>query len=126
MKTTLKRPCSECPFRKIHMPGWLGPWKAQDIVNFVHRDGGLACHRTVRKDGKDTEGVQACAGAAIHMNKSVKCSKHKDMRELQDKMETAPADVIDGIIKWPHDFIAHHEQTPKQWMAKKRKQKETT
>lgn len=124
MKPANDKPCHECPFRKVHLPGWLGPWTAQDMADHIHRDGFFPCHKTIPRDERETkrDNMRPCAGAAIHMNRAVKRSADPVMAEAQQALKQAPADVIDSVFQWKQDFIDHHTQDLDEWI---RKNKET-
>lgn len=67
MKFNLKKPCSNCPFRKDCMKGWLGKERTEDIVNTILNDGTFACHKTT--EVKDEKEYSHCAGALILLDK---------------------------------------------------------
>lgn len=119
MKTELRKPCVECPFRKKHLPGWLGPWEANDLILHVHRDGAFPCHRTIKKDIPESE-MQSCAGATIHMNRSIKRSKNADHAAHQAILKDAPPEIVESVFEWQKDFIKHHTQDMATWLKKKK------
>ena len=120
MKTDLRKPCAECPFRKNHMPGWLGPWDAGDLIRHVHRDGKFPCHRTIKGNVPENQ-MQSCAGAAIHMNRAIKRSKDPDHAAHQEVLKDAPASIIESVFQWPQDFINHHTQDIGEWIKKQKR-----
>ena len=123
MKTDLKQPCVECPFRKKHLPGWLGPWTTPgEIVRHIHGDGLFPCHRTIKDKNPEAE-MQVCAGASIHMNRAIKRSRNADHARHQAKLKDAPPEVVDSVFNWPQEFIDHHEQDIGEWMKKKEQEK---
>jgi hypothetical protein len=52
-----KKPCSDCPWARKSIAGWLGGLTVQQWIMRVHSDDQIACHTL--------KGVQ-CAGAAIY------------------------------------------------------------
>ena len=69
MRTDLKSPCSQCPFRS-DIPVFLTLGRAREIV--AHMDGVFPCHKTVDNDEGDVPKVfappptaQHCAGHLI-------------------------------------------------------------
>lgn len=57
-----KSPCSDCPFRRDSIPGWLGELTVDDWVRLAHGEGKADCHTQVRGNGEGW----ACAGLAIY------------------------------------------------------------
>lgn len=74
MKTDLRKPCNDCPFRRTSPRGWLGPWTAPDLL-FSLGWTPFPCHQTIRREGQsyDDNTLQGCAGAAIFLNN--KCER---------------------------------------------------
>lgn len=68
------RPCSDCPWRVNAVPGWLGPYDADEWLALAHSDEPIACHQTINEDecNEDGEadweqrGLRQCRGAAIY------------------------------------------------------------
>lgn len=51
----MKAPCSNCPFRKDTMKGWLGRERMKGILE----SGSFTCHKTT---GRRDEDLKQCAG----------------------------------------------------------------
>lgn len=51
------KPCSDCPWRRAALPGWLGSLTAEEWLSAVHGEAQIDCH--VQFD-------RQCAGAAIY------------------------------------------------------------
>jgi hypothetical protein len=71
MLYSLKKPCSDCPFRKNVTP-YLSYERAEEISSgIVDGDGSFSCHKTSTLNRKTNTGkdVQHCAGAMIIMEK---------------------------------------------------------
>ncbi len=65
-------PCSECPWRRVAIPGYLGPHTPLDWVRIAHGEGAIACHKTVVvTDPLEGTGdwthpkLRQCRGAAV-------------------------------------------------------------
>lgn len=105
--TQIKKPCSDCPWRRDSLNGWLGSNTAHEWVIFAHSDTRVECH--VYSD------VQ-CAGIAIYR---ANVSKHPRDHELL----VLPPDEV-TVFASPREFIEHHEATPERRLrdaqAKKR------
>lgn len=55
-------PCSDCPFRRDALPGWLGGGTVDEWVELAHGEGVSECHTLV---GPGSEKYH-CAGLAIY------------------------------------------------------------
>jgi hypothetical protein len=49
MKINLRKPCSQCPFRRNSLRGWLGPWDVEQLLHHLGR-GEFPCHQTIKRD----------------------------------------------------------------------------
>lgn len=113
MKLQHKKPCVECPWRRVHPPGWLGGYTVDDFIDQVQRDGPpLPCHMTI-KPGK--EATAMCAGALIFMKNSCKSAQHPDYGDAKDHVEADPVNVF----QWPQEFRDHHGQGIAEWVKKR-------
>lgn len=117
MKTNLKAPCKECPFRKVHPPGWLGPWESARHVIVAAEFDSFPCHRTITP-GKPLDEMEACAGAARFLANTLNLPRDSSMAEARRKIGQG-ADVFASHA----EMVAHHEQRAADWIAKT---KETT
>ena len=110
MKRT-RKPCSECPFRKRSLPGWLGPWKLDDFTNvrsgIIHGETRFVCHETVTDDqeGELRAGNLVCTGSLICRNRSCKSSREPEMAALERDVREHEA-VPDIMNAW--EFEEHH------------------
>lgn len=109
MKLRHKKPCDECPWRRVHPAGWLGGYPAEDFVNQVQFDGPpLPCHKTVTAgldpDADLPDSVSMCAGALIFMRNSCKAAQHPAYGDARDQVEPDPVNVF----QWPKEFLDHH------------------
>jgi hypothetical protein len=116
MKFDKKSPCSECPFRKTSIRGWLGPDDEKQVLSKVHGEGGYPCHMDLTKAPVitkgpnagylDTSDTQQCAGAIIHANLSHKCYRDPELRAHQDRLEGCAheKDVLNL-----REFLEHHK-----------------
>lgn len=105
-----KTPCSECPWRREHMPGWLGGYSIDAFLGQIQHDGPpLPCHKTIPTGG---EARSMCAGALIFMRNSCKSAQHPDYGDAREQVEPDPV----AVFQWPHEFRAHHEQDLGDWV----------
>lgn len=104
-----KTPCNECPWRRSHVPGWLGGYSIDTFLNQVQFDGPpIPCHKTL-EDGSTGEAM--CAGALIFMKNSAKSPQHPAYGDALDHVKKN----TDDIFRWPHEFREHHETPLEDW-----------
>jgi hypothetical protein len=89
-------PCSDCPFRRDSIPGWLGGNTAEDFVMLAQGDASYPCH-TLRP--KDAAGWQ-CAGLATFRANICKSPRDPDV------LRTRPNKTL--VFSWPLEFMNHH------------------
>lgn len=97
-------PCNECPWRRVAVAGYLGPYTALDWVKIAHGESAIACHKTIdsNKAGEswDQEGLRQCRGAAIFRANGFK-------EPHNESIATGPQDC-DTVFHDGIEFIRHH------------------
>lgn len=88
------KPCSDCPWARRALNGWLGGASVDDWLRTAHSDTHVECHTLT--------GVQ-CAGLAIYRRNVCK-SVMPPLLKLEADREHAFAT--------PMEFRAHHERMP--------------
>lgn len=88
-----KKPCSDCPFRRDAVPGWLGSLSHQPdrYLELAHSERAVPCHSKI--------GPQ-CAGLAIYRANLYR-------RNAQPGVLQLPADR-EAVFVTPMEFSAHH------------------
>ena len=86
-----ERPCGDCPWRRIAVPGWLGSLSPQMWLEAVHGESEIECHTRA--------GLQ-CAGAAIYRTNVAKRPRERSLLVL-------PADKV-LVFATPREFLLHH------------------
>jgi hypothetical protein len=89
-------PCSDCPFRRDSVPGWLGSMSAQEWRDLAHGEGSADCHATKQADGS----AWACAGLAIY--RANVCKSVRDPKAMRLKPDTKTVFSFG-------EFMKHHE-----------------
>lgn len=84
-------PCSDCPFRRDALPGWLGGRTPAQYALLACSDEIILCHTKV--------GPQ-CAGAAIYRANICKEARSKRVLRL-------PKDTV-KVFAWVTEFMQHH------------------
>ncbi len=89
------RPCSDCPWTRRSMPGWLGSLTIEDWIAAAHGESHVECHTLI--------GAQ-CAGIAIY--------RANVYKRVRDPMAMhLPADRV-AIFESPIAFATHHRTLP--------------
>jgi hypothetical protein len=86
-----KRPCSDCPWARGALPGWLGDMTAQEWVDAAHGEASAECHTLLGAD---------CAGLAIYRANVAKSPRDPSALRL-------PADRV-AVFASPAEFCQHH------------------
>ncbi len=89
------KPCSDCPWRRDAVPGWLGGSTTGDWLAAVHGEGRVDCHVLA--------GPQ-CAGAAIYRRNVAK--RPRDPQVLVLDVDR------DRVFSSPVEFQSHHRKGP--------------
>jgi len=90
-----RQPCSDCPFARTALAGWLGDSDVADWIQMAHGETRIECHTLA--------GAQ-CAGAAIY--RANVCKRTRDPESL-----VLPADRA-GVFASADEFRAHHNGVP--------------
>lgn len=88
-------PCSDCPFRRDALPGWLGDSTPEEFLRMTHGESRIDCH---------TEVGPQCAGAAIYRRNV--CKSPRDLTQL-----VLPANRV-LVFGSPREFLDHHTGAP--------------
>lgn len=91
--TQHKSPCSDCPFRRDSVPGWLADMTPGEYLALAHSDEKVECHVLQ---------TQQCAGLAIYRRNVAKKPRDPEVLIL-------PANQRD-VFGNPVEFIAHHQR----------------
>lgn len=94
------KPCSDCPFARTALPGWLGMNTPLEIsieawLHTAHTNTLVECHVHCN---------QQCAGVSIYRANVLK-------KNLPDPLLKLPADEV-RVFKTPAEFAAHHRKPP--------------
>jgi hypothetical protein len=87
-----ERPCSDCPWARASLAGWLGGNTVEEWLGFARGEGAIPCHVL---DGAE------CAGAAIFRANISKLPRNRAVLRL-------PADP-QAVFANPMEFLAHHD-----------------
>lgn len=100
-----EQPCSDCPWARDALHGWLGGASVEEWLQAAHGDERIDCHVL--------QGAQ-CAGAAIFRRNTCKTSRDPEVLVL-------PRDIV-TVFASDAEFADHHTIRPlvKRNVAKKR------
>lgn len=87
-----KSPCSDCPWARKSLAGWLGSATREEWLGDAHGETRIECHTLI--------GAQ-CAGAAIYRANVCKSPRDPDLLRL-------PADR-EKVFANKQEFWAHHD-----------------
>lgn len=90
-----RRPCSDCPWRREALVGWLGGSSVREWLEAAHGEATIQCHAL-----KGPKGPHYCAGAAIY--RANVCKRARDPRAL-----VLPPDRA-AVFSSPAEFQTHH------------------
>lgn len=104
------KPCSDCPFRRNAMPGWLGESSPEGFLDCIQRDEPLPCHQTINYEDPDwlvkwsrqRNTGRMCAGSLIFM-------ANKAQRPHDPTFPTMPADKA-TVFANSVEFVRHHRE----------------
>lgn len=123
MKTTLRRPCNDCPFRRKSVPGWLGTadpdWFVSAALADEYVDSNDACgdvfaapcHQTIdysdpRWNVTQLPDAEVCVGSTIFYRN---VDPYKLPRQEQrSEMVAAVKPDHDTVFSTPDEFLDHH------------------
>ncbi len=86
-----KKPCSDCPWSRKALPGWLGSMSIDEWLQAAHGEALIDCHTLI--------GAQ-CAGSAIYRANILKTPRFEEILVLK-------ADTTCAFAS-PNEFRAHH------------------
>lgn len=105
------KPCSDCPFRRASMPGWLGAGSPESFLDCLQRDEPLPCHQTINYDDPRwleewtaQQGGSMCGGALIF-------SANKLQRPRTRGFPTLSPDRV-AVFSDSLEFVRHHREAP--------------
>jgi hypothetical protein len=90
-KRQIRKPCSDCPFGRIALKGWLGSMPLPDWIRAIQGESRIDCHTLI--------GPQ-CAGAAIFRANICKKPRDKSLLVLP------PDDSL--VFSSVEEFTKHH------------------
>jgi hypothetical protein len=92
-KEQITQPCTDCPWARTALPGWLGALTADEWLREAHGEARIDCHTL--------KGPQ-CAGAAIYRANMLKLPRDRNTLRLpKDKTK---------VFATPTEFKNHHEK----------------
>ncbi len=93
-KVQHKKPCSDCPWSRKALNGWLGGASIDDWLRAAHGDAFVRCH---------TIANMQCAGLAIYRRNVCKRADPPLLRLEADR---------EAVFATPVEFREHHSRPP--------------
>lgn len=90
-KRQITKPCTDCPWRRDSLPGWLGGASSSEWVRAAHGEDKVPCH---------VHGNVQCAGLAVYRANTAKSCRDSSIIKL-------PKDKT-SVFASPAEFINHH------------------
>lgn len=87
-----QKPCSDCPWRRNSLPGWLGEGTVEGWLAIAHGDRAVKCHVVSNHQ---------CAGIAIFRRNICKTPRNPKCLELPANHTT--------VFSWNDEFSKHHQ-----------------
>lgn len=108
MMISRKFTCSECPFLKKSLAGWLADYTPSELLIIIMGEKPFPCHMDQQEDVKweevgDDENP-LCAGALMFMKKNGKIPRNYELAEKVKEINIKDCDIILSSI----EFIKHH------------------
>jgi hypothetical protein len=110
------KPCSDCPFRRKAMPGWLGASSPEGFIDCMERDEPLPCHQTIDYDNNPHWLVEwmhqktgnMCAGALIFMANKIQQHPFQKMAKDHENVFSNTIEFVRyhreaGVHSWDED-----------------------
>lgn len=111
---TCKKSCTECPFTKTSLAGWLADYTPQDLHLLVMSERPFPCHMTHKEDmltweEAGTKEHPLCMGALKYMKKAAKMPRNNELAEI---IRNIPREELENILSVP-EFMEHHKAANK-------------
>lgn len=117
-RSPVAKPCSDCPFRRKAMPGWLGAGSPESFIDCMQRDEPLPCHQTIDYDNPHwlvewmhQKNGNACAGSLIFMANKLQRPHTPGFPTMEPDHETVFSNTVEfvryhreaGVHSWDDD-----------------------
>ena len=105
VKRQHREPCHDCPWRRVALAGWLGPFTAERWIEIAHSEASADCHtrkfadRGQKSDDYGNRGPH-CAGMAIYRANVCKAPRDPEAFRLNRNPSS--------VFNMPAEFIEHH------------------
>jgi hypothetical protein len=94
-------PCSDCPWSRKSVPGWLARMTPEEWIACAQGDGLIECHTKKASDGEAWQ----CAGAARFRSNILKVPRDPNI------LQNLKADVV-RVFASVGEFLTHHTGKP--------------
>lgn len=106
--TQHRKPCRECPFRRVSLKGWLGAASPEEFISIAESDAHMPCHCRVDYEDPNWQALvlaaPMCAGRAQYFRNQCKMPRaNPALAELVRSMEPDHK-----VFRFRSEFLAHH------------------
>lgn len=116
--TVCSKVCNQCPFSKTSLPGWLGGFSAEDILEAQQKEHLFSCHLHREEDSTENENKiesgehPICRGFMVSAAASCKSFGQnpltgRALKELSNSMEITKQEKEEILLR--HKFRDHHK-----------------
>lgn len=110
-----KVPCSECPFRKNSLPGYLGGFTAEETIRVAVSESNFDCHLTrIDENGngipEDSKKRKACAGRMLFATNTAKSFRRPELEQVRLQLKNKTSQKVKDNILSYLEFIKHHDK----------------
>lgn len=103
-----KSPCSQCPFRRNSVRGYLGADDPEHFLSLTMRDATMPCHMDIDYSDKDWLTTQEpdaplCVGALQFQNNFMKLARDPEVARGQRAVGESA-----NVFSNPEEFLVHH------------------
>ena len=92
--------CSDCPWRRNSVAGWLGPYDAEKWLQIAHGESAVACHKTIPVRGGWGKNTKQCRGMGIFRRNVLKRPRNESITVGPENHEV--------VFSTDQEFLNHH------------------
>lgn len=106
----LLKPCSECPWRRSSIRGWLGASTPREFLATTMAEHRMPCHKTIDYERPDWKVAAAaaplCVGSLVFLANICKIPRDPDLAAARMMVAADREEVFSS----PSQFLDHHSR----------------
>ena len=99
-----KTPCTECPFLKTSIPGYLGGFSVSETLDVAKSESKFLCHLT-----RELDSPQECAGRMLFVSKIGKMFRRAGLEKVRTELKNNTSQETKDKVLSYSEFVKHHE-----------------